>query len=101
MKQRKRHYLNMATLVLAFLLGMPTTTKAQDSKYIAYGTVVDYVTRKPVSEVRVYRCTTDSAVVDSSMTDPDLNVGQLHNIYVFYPQKSGGLGLLRAEKEGY
>ena len=35
MKQRKRHYLNMATLVLAFLMGMPTTTKAQDGKYIA------------------------------------------------------------------
>ena len=88
----------------AFLATFPCllqTAGAQDSKYIAYGTVVDYVTRKPVSEVRVYRCTTDSAMVDSSMTDPDLNVGQLHNIYVFYPQKSGGLGLVRAEKEGY
>lgn len=97
-----RNVYRLAGACLAvFFLTCPLAAQGQDNRHIAYGIVVDHVTRKPVPHVRLCRCTADSTVIDTALTDPDWNVGSLSNVYAFYPPKSGGLWLLRVEKEGY
>ncbi|MFA6819124.1 MAG: hypothetical protein WCR53_01075 [Bacteroidaceae bacterium] len=103
MHQSRLNIIYIIIFIGAFL-SFSSFSRGEETKKvqrIAYGNLVDNITRKNIDGARLYRLSTDSTVIDSSKTEKDKNAMETNDIYDFFVPSTGGDWLFRIYAEGY
>lgn len=91
---------------LRFLLALAATVlfaapAAADKDHLIYGGIFTTFTNQRIDYVKAYLYTPDSVLVDSMVTNPNIQNNDRWGAYYFYVEADFKGGIVRLEKEGY